>query len=403
MNRVFITGLGVATNVGHSLDDFWSNLAAGRANFSAPLSAPDAPMLVGAVDDVALQRDFPLPWPTALDRSAVLAVAAAGRALVDAGLKRPFATPERVGVVIGTGAGGLETSEAQHRRVLLEGKRPHPLTVARVMTSAPASAVSMAFGARGPCFVTSSACASSAHAISVAAYLIRAGAADVVIAGGAEAGLNQTTLMSWQVMKIVSRGACRPFAKGRDGLTLSEGGAALILESSEHARARGANADVELVGVGASADASDLFHPSAEGMARAMRAALADGGLAPAEIDYVNAHGTGTRSNDAAETEAMKSVFGAGKAPPLSSTKSVTGHALGAAGAIEAAATVLAIRHGAAPPTANFDEPDPACDLDCVPNVARKLEIKAALSTSFAFGGLNAALAFRRLEGAPVG
>jgi nodulation protein E len=200
-------------------------------------------------------------------------------------------------------------------------------------------------------------------------------------------------------MKVVSRGGCRPFAKGRDGLTLSEGGAALILESEEHARARGADAEVEVAGFGASADAGDLFHPSVDGMARAMRAALADSGLAAAEIDYVNAHGTGTRSNDAAETEAMKSVFGVEKAPPFSSTKSVTGHALGAAGAIEAAATVLAIRHGAAPPTANYDEPDPACDLDCIPNVARKMEIRAALSTSFAFGGLNAALAFRRLDG----
>jgi nodulation protein E len=400
VSRVLVTGLGVAANIGHSLDEFWSNLAAGRPNFSVPASAPDAPILVGAVDDDALQRDFPLSWPTALDRSGVLAVAAAGRALADAGLNRPLDDAERVGVVIGNGGGGLESTEIQYRRLLLEKKKLHPLTVARVMTGSTASAVSMAFGAKGPCFVTSSACASSAHAIGVAAYLIRAGVADVVIAGGAEAGLNLTTLLAWQAMKIVSRGACRPFAKGRDGLTLSEGGAALILESQEHARARGAPADVELVGFGASADAGDLFHPSTDGMARAMRAALADGGLAAEDIDYLNAHGTGTRSNDTAETEAIKSVFGAEKAPPFSSTKSVTGHALGAAGAIEAVATVLAIRHGAAPPTANYDEPDPACDLDCVPNVARPLKIRAALSTSFAFGGLNAALAFRRLDGA---
>jgi nodulation protein E len=398
VNEVLVAGVGVVSNAGISLDEFWRSLVEGDARFSRPKLAPDLPMRVGAVEDSPDLIDLPLSSLDAADRSSILAVAAARRALSDAGLAWPLKTPERVAVVLGNGAGGQETIETTYRRLFCEGKRVHPLTVARAMASGPASLVSMAFGAKGPCFVASSACASSAHAIGIAGSLIRSGVVDAAITGGAEACLTQATLSAWAAMKIISRGQCRPFARGRDGLLLSEGAGVLILESANHAGARGAKAEIELAGFGSSADAADMFQSSAQGMRRAMEAALGDARLAPADIDYVNAHGLGTRSSDITETEAMKLVFAQGRRPPLSSTKGVTGHALGAAGAMGAVATVLAMRRQLAPPTACFDELDPECDLDCIPNAARPMKITAALSNSFAFGGLNATVAFRRKQ-----
>lgn len=400
MRKVLVTGVGVVSNAGATIEDFWASLIGGGGAFSAPRLAPQLSLRVGAVEDTAAADGFPLPPSAAVDRSAGLAVAATLRALADAAISWPLNNSERVAVVLGSGGGGQETLETQYRRLFVENRRVHPLTIARGMLSACASQVSMTFGAKGPCFVVSSGCASATQAIATAASLIRAGAVDAAITGGAEACLTEGTLLAWDAMKILSRTRCRPFSKGRDGLTLSEGAGVLILEAEEHARSRGAKGDIEVAGFASTADAADLFQPSADGMRRAMEMALRDADLAPADIDYVNAHGTGTRSNDAIEVEAMTFVFGRERLPPASSTKGVTGHALGAAGALEAVATVLAMRNQIAPPTANFDEPDPECDLDCIPNVPRPMNIKAALSNSFAFGGLNATIAFVRANGA---
>ena len=402
MTKVLVTGVGVISNAGITVEDFWTSLTAGSGAFSPPKLAPHLTMRVGSVEDTTFSEDLPLPSSAALDRSATLAVAATLRALTEARISWPLENSERVAVIFGNGAGGQETLETQYRRILVENRRIHPLTVARVMVSGCASQVSMAFGAKGPCFVTSSACASSSQAIGTAATLVRAGAVDVAIAGGAEACLTEGTLLAWDAMKILSRTKCRPFAKGRDGLLISEGAGVLILESEEHAPSRGVRAEIEIAGSASTADAGDLFQPSADGMRRAMEMALRDADLAPADIDYVNAHGTGTRSNDVTETEAMTFVFGHDRIPPTSSTKGVTGHALGAAGAIEAVATVVAMRKRLAPPTVNFDEPDPQCNLDCIANSPRPMNIRAALSNSFAFGGLNATIAFRRADGAPA-
>jgi nodulation protein E len=401
VKRIFVTGAGVISNAGITLEDFWASLAEGKPCFSAPRLAPNVSIPVGGVDDGACSDGLPVQSLAALDRSALFAVAAAQRALADARIPWPLGNAERFGVVLGNGAGGMETIETQYRRWYREDKRAHPLTVVRAMASGCASQVSMAFGAKGPCFVTSSACASASHAIGMAAAMIRAGMADAVIAGGAEACLSEGSLRAWDAMKILSRTTCRPFAKGRDGLVISEGAGVVILESAEHLRSRGAEPEIELAGFGSSADAGDLFQPSVDGMRRAIGIALDDADLAPCDIDYVNAHGTATRSNDIAETQAMTLVFGQDRRPPTSSTKGVTGHALGAAAAIEAVATVMAMRKQTAPPTANFDEPDPACDIDCIPNSARPMPIRAALSNSFAFGGLNATIAFRLVSDAP--
>lgn len=376
---------------------FWSSLISARPTFREASGAPGSGVLVAEILDPEPFQHLGVNL-AACDRSALLAVGAAREALADAGFSGPFERPDRVAAIIGCGGGGIMSVEEQYaRRSADPSARPHPRTVSKVMVSSSASWVSMTTGARGPCFVTSSACASATHAIGVALQLLRAGVADVAIAGGTEAPLSLGCLNSWEAMKIMTSTACRPFARGRDGLMLGEGAGAIILETEAHARRRGAEAAIELAGYGATADAGSLLAPSVEGMTAAMRLAIEDGGLDAGEIAYVNAHGTGTAANDVAEAEALNALFGAGRVPPVSSIKGVTGHSLGAAGAIEAVATVLAMRRSVAPPTANFDAPDPRCDIDCVPNVAREMAIPAALSNSFAFGGLNAALAFRAL------
>ncbi|GLK79438.1 beta-ketoacyl-[acyl-carrier-protein] synthase family protein [Methylopila turkensis] len=397
MTRVVVTGVGVISAAGDAPEPFWDALLAAKPLFTEARATPGTGILAA---EVLVEPDWNALGVKAssCDRSALFAVYAARQALARAGLEPPFERPDRVAVILGNGAGGVCSVEEQYvRRYEQAQTRVHPMTVAKAMVSSSASWVSMATGARGPCFVTSSACASAAHAIGTALQFLRAGLADVAIAGGVEASLSNGALRAWDAMKIMSSTACRPFARGRDGLILSEGAGVLVLETAEHAARRGARATVELAGFGSNADAGNLFAPDVEGMAAAVRLALADAGLTPEEIAYVNAHGTGTAANDKAETEALTSVFGAGRAPPVSSIKGVAGHGLGAAGGIEAVATVMAIERGVAPPTANFDAADPDCPLDCIPNVPREMAIPAALSNSFAFGGLNASLAFRRI------
>lgn len=396
MKRVFVTGVGVTGAAGATTSAFWDAVVSGRSNFAEAVGAPGLGVVVAAMADDSPFQNIGVN-ASACDRNALFAVAAARQALGDAGLAGPFERPDRVAVIIGSGGGGLGSIEDQYDRLYKDRQsRVHPMTVAKVMVSSSASWVSMATGARGPCFVTSSACASATHAIGMALQLLRSGLADVAITGGTEAPLSFGCLKAWDAMKIMSSTLCRPFSHGRDGLVLGEGAGVLVLETAEHAARRGLAPQIELAGFGSTADAGkSLVAPSADGMAAAMRLALDDACLSAADIAYINAHGTGTAANDRVETEALKAVFGSDACPPVSSIKGVTGHALGAAGGLEAVATVLAMRDGVAPPTANYDAPDPDCDLDYVPNAARAMDIPAAMSNSFAFGGLNASLTFR--------
>jgi nodulation protein E len=308
------------------------------------------------------------------------------------------ALSERTATIIGTGVGGQTTQDEGYRRLYRDNaKRLHPLTIPKLMVNAPASQISMLCGLRGPCYAIASACASGTHAIGAAFHLVRSGGAVCAVSGGADACITLGTMKGWEAMRVMAPDDCRPFSRDRKGLILGEGAAMVVLESLEHARARSAAVLGEIVGFGMSADAHDLTAPDENGMYRAMAGALADARLAPADIQHVNAHGTGTVANDAAETSVIKRVFGP-QAPALavSANKSMLGHALGAAGALELVATLMAIREGIAPPTVNYLGPDPLCDLDYVPNEARALRIEAALSSSFAFGGLNAVLAVKR-------
>src|SRR5262245_62083043 len=276
-------------------------------------------------------------------------------------------------------------------------KRLHPLAIPKLMVNAPASQVSMHCGLRGPCFAVASACASATHAVGLAFQLVRSGGATCAVTGGADACITFGTMKGWEAMRIMAPDTCRPFSRDRKGMVIGEGAAVVVLESMEHARQRSATMLGEIVGFGMSSDAADLLSPDEDGMVRALESALADGALSPEDIQYVNAHGTGTAANDEAETQAIKRAFGRhAEKLAISSSKSMIGHALGAAGGLELVATLMAIKDGIAPPTVNYLGQAPECDLDYVPNEARPLQIDAALSNSFAFGGLNAVLAVRR-------
>lgn len=393
-----ITGLGVLAPNGVSVDAFWNSVRDGVPATGPAASCPGLGILAGELPHGEHFASLPRARPAVCDRSALMAVAAARAALDDAGLAGHPLDPLRVGVILGNGAGGQTTVEEQYVDILQRGQqRPSPLSVVKAMPSSSASWISMAFGFRGPVFVVTSACASATQAIGIATQMISSGLADVIITGGTEACLTNGVLRAWASMGVLAPDACRPFSRNRRGIILSEGAGILVLESYEHATARGHVADVQLAGFGFSADAGQITSPNASGMARAMAEALRSAGLKPDEVDYVNAHGTGTKANDITEAAALRTVFGS-SVPPVSSTKAVHGHALGASGALEAIATILGMRHGIAPPTANHTEPDPDCDIDCIPNVARPLVIRSALSNSFAFGGINASLAFASLS-----
>lgn len=333
----------------------------------------------------------------AIDRFALLAAMAADEALRSAGLSpRETTDSNRIGAVIGTGIFGAEAADENYFGLLKEGKtRANVFTVPRIMPSAPAGQVSMIHGLRGPVFGVTSACASSNHAFAAAADQIRLGRADIMLAGGTDAPLVFGVMKGWEALRALARETCRPFSNDRDGLVLGEGSGVLVLESYEHARARGATILAEFAGAGMSADASDIVSPTVEGPAAAIRACLLDAGLSARDIDYVNAHGTGTKANDQIETAAIKAVFGGhSQQLSVSSTKSMHAHCMGASGAVEAIACIMAIREGVVPPTANYREPDPDCDLDVTPNIAKERLVRAALSNAFAFGGTNAVVAF---------
>jgi nodulation protein E len=333
-----------------------------------------------------------------LDRNAQLALVAAREAARQSGLEFRGKLGARTAAIIGSGVGGMGTLDDSFRRLYLEqAKRLYPFVIPKLMVSAAVSHVTMDLGITGPSFTVASACSSANHAIGTAFQMVRAGAVDVAVTGGTESVFTLGTMKAWEAMRILAPDMCKPFTRDRKGLVIGEGAAALVLENWNHARARGAAILGEIIGYGASADAGDIVLPSQNGAEAAMRACLESAELAPEDVEYINAHGTGTKMNDVTETKAIRGVFGlhADKLA-VSSTKSIIGHALGAAGALELVATFLAMAGGFIPPTANFDVADPECDLDYVPNEPRAVEVDVALSNSFAFGGLNGVLAVRR-------
>lgn len=401
--RVAVTGVGVVSALGPDRQAFWDGLRAGRSAI-APIVAVDTsdmPFHNGAeVIGFDSRAHLDKRQTDLYDRFAQFAVVAAREAARDAGVEWDESLRRRAAIVTGSCLGGQIAEEDGYMDLFARGRsRMHPFSIPRAMANAGASAIAMEFGLRGPSFTISTACSSANHALGQAAWLVRNGTADVALAGGSEAPFCRGHLKAWEALRVVSPDTCRPFSRDRSGMVLGEGAGILVLEEWERARARGARIYAELAGFGMSADAFHLTQPSPEGAALAIRAALEDAGLEPSEVGYVNAHGTATAANDPAEVKALRLAFGEHAARlAVSSTKSMHGHALGAAGALEAAATVLALHEGTLPPTANFTAADPECDLDVIPNSARELEVAAAISNSFAFGGLNAVLAFRRAD-----
>ncbi|WP_295078684.1 beta-ketoacyl synthase [Tabrizicola sp.] len=397
MRRVVVTGIGTVNALAADVAGTFRAFREGRCGIG-PLGFRDADRLtvrIGAeVRDWRPEDHFASNELPLLDRVAQYALVAGAEAMAMAGL--PPGLGPRGGVILGTAAGGIQTWEDSYRAVFAEGKnRVSPLVVPRLMHNAPASHLSILHGLTGPVFAVSSACASANHAMGLAMQQIRSGVADVMLTGGAEAMLCFGGVKAWEGLRVLAPDACRPFSLGRKGMVIGDGAGVLVFEAEEHARARGARVLAEVAGFGMTADAGDIVAPSAEGAARAMRAALADAGMGAGEIGYINAHGTGTLANDRAETAAIRAVFGAAL-PPVSSTKAMHGHAIGATGALEALACVLALTEAVLPPTVGYLAPDPDCALDVVPNLARAASVSAVLSNAFAFGGLNAVLAFRQ-------
>ncbi|MCO5160929.1 MAG: beta-ketoacyl-[acyl-carrier-protein] synthase family protein [Mesorhizobium sp.] len=397
--RIVVTGLGGLCPIGTDAAGIWSAMQSGHSGIGPLETIPlyDLKIRSGGEIKQLPAHDIDRKRLVTMDRFSLLAVLAAGQALSQAGLAVEPGRAERIGAVVGTGICGWEAIEENYRNVFLEGKtRAGIFTVPRVMPGAPAGQVSIQYGLKGPVFGVSSACSSSNHAFSAAADQIRLGRADVMLAGGTDAPMVYGILKAWEALRILSPDTCRPFSADRQGLVLGEGAGIAVLESYDHAIARGAPILAEFAGAGLSADAADIVAPTVEGPAAAIRACLADAGLAPEEIDYVNAHGTGTKANDEIETAAIRHAFGHhADRLSVSSTKSMHAHCLGASGALEMIACVMAIRDGVVPPTANYREADPACDLDVTPNVARRRTVRAAISNAFAFGGTNAVIALR--------
>jgi nodulation protein E len=402
MQRVVITGTGVISALGNSTESFWKSLLAAASGIGEIRSIDPAQIRfkhAAEIRNYNAEQHFTAKDASFMDRFAQFAVLAAREAIADAGIEWTPALREATAVITGSCLGGRAVEETGYYELFHNGRnRVHPLTIPLSMNNAGASHICMQFGIEGPAYTVSTACASSTHAIGQAFWMVRSGAAPMAITGGSEAPFFLGSLKAWEAMRVISKDTCRPFSAERTGMVLGEGAAMLVLEPLEAALARGARPLAEIVGFGMSADACHITQPVATGALRAMRGALRDARLAPEQIGYINAHGTATEANDRIETAAIRCTFG-GHADKLavSSTKSMHGHALGAAGALEAVASILSLKHGVLPPTANFLTPDPACDLDVVPNEAREASVEACLSNSFAFGGLNAVLAFKAL------
>jgi 3-oxoacyl-[acyl-carrier-protein] synthase II len=408
--RVVVTGLGIISPCGNNNDDFSANIMAGKSGVRR-ISSEYANLLsvrIAAEVDFNPFDYFDKKQVFSLDRVNQFALAATSQAWKDSGLSLDTKEKERAGVYIGSGMGGSHTIEDLYDQLFRHNAdRVKPLTVLMVMNNASASHISIAYGLSGPCLTISTACASSANAIGEAFRQIRDGYVDVMLAGGAEAFLTYGSFRSWESLRVLaaedpedSSKSCKPFSKNRTGLVLGEGAGVLVLEEMGRALRREAPIYAELLGYGSTSDASHITRPSFEGQSRAMSEALGEAEVLCQEIDYINAHGTATQLNDLLETQAIKKVFGDhAYRVPVSSTKSMHGHTMGAAGAIEFIVSLLAIKHQAVPPTINLDQPDPECDLDYIPNVGRKgVKVNTVMSNSFAFGGTNAVLIARKME-----
>ncbi len=402
MKRVVITGAGTVNALGLNVPDTLEAMREGRCGIG-PLNFRDVERLsiqIGAqvhnFDETAL---FNRQQLALYDRFTQFTLMAAREALAQSGLTFSNELAERSGVVLGNSGGGMNTLDENYRTVYEGGKnRVHPFVVPKLMNNAAASHVSMEFNLQGPSFTVSTACASSNHAMSQAFQMVHGGLAPVMITGGSEAMLCFGGVKAWEGLRVMSKDACRPFSANRNGMVQGEGAGVFVFEEFEHARARGADILAEVVGFAMTSDASDIVMPSKNGAARAMGGALSDARLNPEDVGYINAHGTGTAANDKTECAAVADVFGAhADKLMISSTKSMHGHCIGGTGAIELLACIMALRDGIIAPTIGYEEPDPDCALDVVPNEAREAKVEVALSNAFAFGGLNSVLALRRV------
>lgn len=409
--QVVVTGLGVVSPLGCDLARFWERITKGESGIG-PITKFDASgmetRIAGEVRELDLDAFVDRKEQRRMDPYAHYAMAAAKMAMADSGLDPSREDPTRAGVIVGSGVGGLWTLQTQHKQLLDKGpSRVSPFMIPMMISNMASGLIAIAYNLKGPNYGIVSACASAAHCIGDAIRQIKMGEADIMVAGGAEAAICALGISGFAIMKAMSTRndeptkASRPFDLHRDGFVMGEGAAILILEELEHARKRGARIYCEAVEIGATCDAFHMTAPpdDGEGAARAMAAALRRAGIQPEEVDYINAHGTSTPLNDRCETAAIKTVFGEhARRLMVSSTKSMTGHLLGAAGGIESVVCALAIRNGVVPPTINYETPDPACDLDYVPNQAREVPIRVALNNAFGFGGHNACLVFRKYD-----
>lgn len=400
MRRVVITGQGAISALGHSAEQTMAAMANGSVGIG-PLEFRDVDRLMirigGQVRGYNAEAHFSQKEISLFDPFTQFAILAAREAVAQAELEVDEELSVRSGVVLGTAGGGLQTQEDSYREVFEEAKnRVHPFTVPRLMNNSAAGHVSMAFNLQGPSYAVATACASSNHGIGQAFHMIRSGMCDVMLTGGSESMLSFGGIKAWEGLRVMSRDACRPFSANRSGMVQGEGAAVFVLEEYERARARGATILAEIQGFAMTSDASDIVMPNTDGAIRAMTNALADAGLEPEKIGYINAHGTGTAVNDRTECAAVKTVFGdhAYKLM-ISSTKSMHGHIIGGTGAVELLACTMALKDGIIAPTANYEQPDPDCDLDVVPNTAREARVEYAMSNAFAFGGFNAVLVLR--------
>lgn len=401
MRRVVITGAGTINALGHDVPSTLTAMREGRCGIG-PLDIRDVDRLSvqigGQVRDYDEHAHFNRQQISLYDRFTQFTLLAARQAIEQSGIEFQGAAADRAGVVLGTSGGGLTTQDENYRVVYEEGKnRVHPFIVPKLMNNAAASHVSMEWNLRGPSFTVATACASSNHAMGLAFQMIRSGMADAMLTGGSEAMLCFGGVKAWEGLRVMSKDACRPFSATRNGMVQGEGAGVFVFEEFENARARGAVILAEVAGFAMTSDAADIVMPSKQGAARAIAGALRDGGLSPQDIGYINAHGTGTAANDKTECAAVADVFGAhADRLMISSTKSMHGHLIGATGSVELLACIMALRDGVIAPTIGYEEPDPECALDVVPNVAREAKVDVVLSNAFAFGGLNAVIALRR-------
>lgn len=400
MRRVVITGAGTINALGHNVPETLEAMREGRSGIG-PLEIRDVERLqvriAGQVRGWDAEAQFNRQQIALYDRFTQFTLLAAKEAILQSGLDFPGGLGTETGVVLGTAAGGVQTWDENYRAVYEEGKnRVHPFVVPKLMNNAAASHVSMEWGLRGPSFTVATACASSNHAMGLAFQMVRSGACRAMVTGGSESMLCFGGVKAWEGLRVMSKDACRPFSLNRNGMVQGEGAGIFVFEDYEHARARGAEILAEVAGFAMSSDASDIVMPSKQGAERAISGAMRDARLDPSEIGYINAHGTGTLANDKTECAAVADAFGAhADRLMISSTKSMHGHLIGGTGAVELLACIMALRDGVIAPTIGYEEPDPECALDVVPNVAREAKVGAVLTNAFAFGGLNAVLALR--------